>query len=131
MVHGNGTRSESQRLTIDFAGKKKNSAPPLASARGESAARRAMPTRPPACSGGAGAAWAVSRWHGTVGKREGVGRVAIVGLAADASIIFAFCSPCQAGISPGDIRLSFPIPPARVARAQAQWLRGKLYSSRS
>src|SRR5205085_2894746 len=48
MVHSNGTRSESQRLRIDFTGKTKYSGRSadflFVSAGGEAAARRAMPT---------------------------------------------------------------------------------------
>src|SRR5580692_12317414 len=48
MVHSNGTRFESQRFKIDFTGKTKYSGFSAefrrVSARGEDAARRAMPT---------------------------------------------------------------------------------------
>src|SRR5579864_1154493 len=68
MVQVKGTRSESQRFRIDRAGKRKYSAPRLLSASGEEAARRAMPTRLAAGSGGDGVCRSVSRW-GTGGKR--------------------------------------------------------------
>src|SRR5712692_3078899 len=54
---------------MERAGRRKYSAPRLLSASGEEAARRAMPTRSAARSGGVGAWRSISRWHGTGGKR--------------------------------------------------------------
>src|SRR5208282_1983491 len=44
MVQRNGTRFDSQEFSIERTGSRKYSVPRLASARGEEAARRAMPT---------------------------------------------------------------------------------------
>src|SRR5579862_2470926 len=115
MVQVKGTRSESQRFKIERAGKRKYSAPRLLSARGEEAARRAMPTLSAPGSGGDGTGRSVSRWHGTGGNRGrdsfGLGagsseragarrsvrlmsRVAIARLP-DVQVIFALYSPVK------------------------------------
>src|ERR1700674_2317612 len=98
---------------MERAGNRKYSVLRLASARGEEAARRAMPTRLAAASGGGGNCCSASRWRGTGGKRDreelfarvfgfrepgnerAVVRVAIARLDYGISI-FAFYSPCQA-----------------------------------
>src|SRR5260370_37111343 len=58
---------------MERTGSRYYSAPRLASARGEEAARRAMPTRSGSGPGGGRAPGPVSLWSGTLGKREGGG----------------------------------------------------------
>jgi hypothetical protein len=122
-VNRNGTFGELQSFRIDRTGSRKYSVPRLASARGEEAARRAMPTSwvlgfvlPSGTGGGAEAGYKGSQvpWRAAVGNKvrlvpfarfrirvsgpgdaRRMGEVAIVCLAAQEKTIFAFCSLCQ------------------------------------
>src|SRR5580692_12885718 len=108
---------------MDRTGRRKYSVPRLASARGEEAARRAMPTScvlgfvlPSGTGGGAEASYKGSQvpWRAAVGNKvrlvsiarfrgrvsvlgvaRRIGEVAIDCLAAQKSTLFAFCSLCQ------------------------------------
>src|SRR5262249_54708808 len=79
MVHSNGTRLDSQRLRIDFTGRKKYSGLlsdlRRVSAGGEEAARRAMPTSGAFASGDIPAAALDGRWAGPEGGGPSAGPV--------------------------------------------------------
>ena len=122
-MNRNGTFGELQSFRIDRTGSRKYSIPRLASARGEEAARRAMPTScvpgfvlPSGTGGGAEASYMGSQvpWRAAVGNKvrlvcfarfrkrvsvagveRSMGEVAIDCLAAQGRTIFAFCSLCQ------------------------------------